>query len=98
MAAIGNYSCLFTKFYISDEIRIVFLIYKNLSEFMSPGTEEEDDDYYVAVEEDTNQVSNETEPFINTNIFSVAVNGRKTQLELSQPLTFTLKHNQVCYR
>ena len=64
---------------------------------MSPGTEEEDDDDYVAVE-DTNQVSNETEPFINTNIFSVAVNERKTQLELSQPLTFTLKHNQVCYR
>jgi len=97
MAAIGN-SCLFTKFYILDEIRIVFLIYKNLSEFMSPATEEEDDDDYVAVEEDTNQVSNETEPFINTNIFSASVNGRKTQLELSQPLTFTLKHNQVCYR
>jgi hypothetical protein len=38
---------------------------------MSPGIEEEDDDYYVAVEEDTNQVSNEAEPFINTNIFSV---------------------------
>lgn len=83
-------------FILVGDVKIVFLIYKSLNEFMSPESKEEspenDDTVIESTEEPT---SNETEPFIGTNIFSASVNGRKTQMELSQPMVFTMKHKQV---
>lgn len=78
----------------NGEVRIVYLVYKSLSEFMSPPKEEDNGDDNNEDNEDET-ANNETQPFIGTNIFSTSVNGRKTKLQLSKPLTFTLKHKQV---
>lgn len=78
----------------NGEVRIVFLVYKSLSEFMSP-PEEEDTGAENNKEEGDETANNDTQPFIGTNIFSTSVNGRKTKFALSKPLTFTLKHKQA---
>ena len=77
------------------EVRIVFLIYKSLNEFMSPVKDLNESEDFIAIEDTAEPMSNKTEPFINTNVFSASVNGRKTKLQLSKPIVYTLKHLQV---
>ncbi|CAG2218311.1 ADGRL1 [Mytilus edulis] len=78
----------------NGEVRIVFLVYKSLSEFMSP-PKEEDTGAENDMDDEDETANNDTQPFIGTNIFSTSVNGRKTKFALSKPLTFTLKHKQA---
>lgn len=41
------------------------------------------------------QVAMETDkkPLVNTKIFSASVNNRRTQINLAEPMTYTLTHN-----
>ncbi|KAK3090794.1 hypothetical protein FSP39_014692 [Pinctada imbricata] len=90
------------------QVKIVFLVYQNLEEWMDPESEDdientEDEETYAPIGYDvgdmpdtiTMEPRKKREQYINTNIFSASINSRQEKVELIKPFTFTLKHKQT---